>query len=61
MEYLRTGYPVLPNPVSIDPAAVSPTIPVRLYYPLSEINSNPTQLAKEGTIDIFTSKVFWDN
>jgi hypothetical protein len=61
MEYLRTGYPVLPNPVSIDPASVSPTVPVRLYYPLTEINSNPDQLKKEGTIDIFNSKVFWDN
>ncbi|CAN5367762.1 SusD/RagB family nutrient-binding outer membrane lipoprotein [soil metagenome] len=61
LEYLRTGFPVLPNPVSIDPAAISPTIPVRQFYPLSEVNSNNTQLAKEGTIDIFTSKIFWDN
>lgn len=60
LEYLRTGYPVLPNPVSIDPGAISPTIPIRQFYPASEVNSNSTQLAKEGTIDIFTSKIFWE-
>jgi hypothetical protein len=60
LEYERTGYPVLPNPVSIDPAAVSTTLPVRQYYPLSELTSNGTNLAKEGTINIFTSKLFWE-
>jgi hypothetical protein len=59
LDYLRTGFPVLPNPISIDPASVSDVIPVRQYYPLSELTSNPTNLAKEGTIDIFTTKIFW--
>jgi len=60
LEYERTGYPILPNPVSIDPAALSPTLPIRQYYPLSEATSNGVSLAKEGTINIFTTKLFWE-
>ncbi|HJP62516.1 MAG TPA: SusD/RagB family nutrient-binding outer membrane lipoprotein [Mucilaginibacter sp.] len=56
-EYRRTGIPA--HPSSIDPAAVSATYPVRVLYPTSELNTNPTNLAKEGTIDPFSSKIFW--
>jgi len=56
-EYRRTGYP--DHPSSIDPAAISASYPTRVFYPLSELTTNPTNLAKEGTIDIFTSKIFW--
>jgi len=56
-EYRRTGIPV--HPSSIDPAAVSQTYPTRVYYPTSELSTNPTNLAKEGTLDVFTSKIFW--
>jgi hypothetical protein len=60
-EFRRTGYPVLPqNPASADGAAVSQTLPRRLPYPLSELTNNGTNLASEGTINVFTSKVFWD-
>jgi hypothetical protein len=59
-EFRRTGYPVLPqNPASQDPAAVSQTLPTRIPYPLSELNTNPTNLALQGNINIFTSKIFW--
>lgn len=57
-EYRRTGYPALPS--SIDPAAISQTLPTRLPYPLSELTTNGANLAKEGTIDPFHSKIFWD-
>jgi hypothetical protein len=60
LEYLRTGYPVLPTPVSLDPAAISATLPVRQFYPLSEETSNGPSVAKEGTINIFTTKIFWE-
>jgi hypothetical protein len=60
LEYLRTGFPVLPTPVSIDPSAVSTTLPVRQYYPLSEVTSNTASVGAEGTINIFTSKLFWE-
>lgn len=56
-EYRRTGFPVLPS--SIDPAAVSSTLPARILYPISELTSNATSLAKEGTINPFTSKIFF--
>jgi len=56
-EYRRTGYPNLPT--SLDPAKVNPTLPTRILYPLSELNTNPTNLGKEGTISPFTSKIFW--
>ncbi|MBS1502428.1 MAG: SusD/RagB family nutrient-binding outer membrane lipoprotein [Bacteroidetes bacterium] len=56
-EYRRTGYPVLPS--SIDPAAISTTLPTRVPYPLSELTTNGANLAKEGTINYFTSKIFW--
>ncbi len=56
-EYRRTGFPVLPS--SIDPAAIKSTLPNRIYYPISEQTSNAASLAKEGTIDPWTSKIFW--
>jgi hypothetical protein len=59
-EFRRTGYPVLPqNPASQDPGALSPTLPTRIPYPLTELNTNPANLAREGSINIFTSKIFW--
>jgi len=59
LEYERTGFPVLPNPVSIDPTAISKTLPTRQFYPQEELTTNSANLAKEGTIDIFTTKIFW--
>lgn len=60
-EFRRTGYPVLPeNPASADGAAASQTLPVRLPYPASELTNNGVNLAAEGNIDPFTSKIFWD-
>ncbi|MGZ3833629.1 MAG: SusD/RagB family nutrient-binding outer membrane lipoprotein, partial [Mucilaginibacter sp.] len=56
-EYRRTAFPVLPS--SIDPAAISATLPSRVFYPLSELTTNSANLAKEGTINPFTSKIFW--
>ncbi len=56
-EYRRTGIPSLP--LTIDPAAIKHTIPTRLPYPLTEVETNPGNLAKEGTIDPFSSKIFW--
>lgn len=56
-EYRRTGYPVLKS--SIDPAAISPTLPTRIPYPETELTTNAGNLAKEGAINYFTSKIFW--
>ncbi|MGZ3763551.1 MAG: SusD/RagB family nutrient-binding outer membrane lipoprotein [Mucilaginibacter sp.] len=56
-EYRRTAFPVLPS--SIDPAAISATLPSRILYPLSELTTNSANLGKEGTINPFTSLIFW--
>jgi len=65
LEYERTGFPALPNPVSIDPSAISPTLPRRQLYPLSELTSNTANLGKEGTVNIFApsgiTAIFWEN
>ena len=56
-EYRRTGFPLLPS--SIDAAAISPTLPTRIPYPQSELSTNAGNLSKEGTLNYFSSKIFW--
>jgi hypothetical protein len=59
-EFRRTGYPALPqNPASQDPAAVSQTLPTRIPYPYSELQTNDNNLLLQGTINVFTTKIFW--
>jgi len=45
--------------VSINTARISNTIPVRLLYPQSEYTANSTNVLAQGTINQFTSKLFW--
>ncbi|HEX3386366.1 MAG TPA: SusD/RagB family nutrient-binding outer membrane lipoprotein, partial [Mucilaginibacter sp.] len=56
-EFRRTGFPAVPS--SIDPAKVNPTTPYRVLYPSTELTTNQANLAKEGTIDPFNTKIFW--
>jgi len=56
-EYRRTSFPNLPQ--SLDPSAASPTLPTRVFYPHSEVSTNGVNLLAEGTINPFTSKIFW--
>jgi hypothetical protein len=58
-DWRRTG--IVPVPLSIAPERGSNPIPVRLLYPSSEYSFNKDNVAGEGTISQFTSKVFWDN
>jgi hypothetical protein len=37
-----------------------PSIPVRLFYPQSEYSFNEANVNTQGSISVFTSKVFWD-
>jgi len=53
----RTGFPVLPLSAS---AAAGSTPPVRLYYPTTEVGSNGDNVKAQGTINVFTSRLFWD-
>jgi len=56
---LSAGYDPGP-PLSVDPNRTATSIPVRLFYPQNEYNYNAANVAAEGTINVFTSKVFWD-
>ena len=45
--------------ISVNPSRLSNTIPVRLLYAQSEYSTNSENVLKEGTINQFTSKLFW--
>lgn len=46
--------------ISVNPARVADALPVRLLYPQSEYTSNSENVLKEGSINPFTSKLFWE-
>jgi hypothetical protein len=56
-EFRRTNFPVTPPSLS---TSATQALPVRLFYPQSELASNGENVKAQGTIDIFTSKLFWD-
>ncbi len=57
-DYRRTGFP---SNVPLTRAAnAGPNIPVRFRYPQNEYNYNPTNVAAEGDLSPFSSKIFWD-
>jgi hypothetical protein len=56
-EYRRTNFPDVPVSAA---AAVGAKKPNRLYYPSTELGSNEANVTAQGTIDVFTSKIFWD-
>ncbi len=55
-EYRRTGYPNIPQSAT----ATGTDRPVRLFYPSTEVGSNQANVAAQGTINKFTSRIFWD-
>ncbi len=56
-DWRRLNYPSnLPK----SPQATSATIPRRFEYPQSEFSTNNANIAAQGTINRFTSKLFWD-
>lgn len=58
-DYREFGFPALPS--SVDPAALSTHLPTRLYYPLTEQQTNLNNYNAAGgpSINPFTSKIFW--
>jgi hypothetical protein len=57
-EYRRTGYP--DNiPLSIYAGANAPNQVTRIPYPFVEYSTNAANVAAQGNIDIFNSKIFW--
>jgi hypothetical protein len=56
-ENRRTGYPAVPT--SIFPSTNAPNQIARIFYPFLEYETNAANVAAEGTIDKFSSKIFW--
>jgi hypothetical protein len=56
-EYRRTNFPDVPHSSS---SGAAPKKPVRFYYPISESNTNLENLQKQGTINVYDSRIFWD-
>ena len=56
-EERRTGYPAVPT--SIYPGANAPNQVARIFYPFVEYQTNAANVAAQGTIDKFSSKIFW--
>lgn len=58
VDYRRNGaFPDIP--LSYDPGRISDKMPIRLPYPVSELLLNRENLEAQGTIDPFTSKIWW--
>jgi hypothetical protein len=57
-DYRRLHYPS-DIPLSNSPNVVSQTPPVRLLYPTIEYQTNQANVKAAGTINQFTSKIFW--
>jgi len=57
-DYRRSGFPT-GLVFSVDPARAKDYPPVRLLYPQDELNVNSDNVLAVGTIDAFTSKIFW--
>jgi hypothetical protein len=49
----NTGY------ISANPSKISTTLPLRLLYPQSEYTTNADNVNAQGTINQFTTKIFW--
>jgi hypothetical protein len=59
-DYRRTGFPDFIS-WSIDPGKLSPTPPVRLFYPQTEVTTNNDNVLAQGTITLTSPKIFWQN
>ncbi|HET7896805.1 MAG TPA: SusD/RagB family nutrient-binding outer membrane lipoprotein, partial [Flavisolibacter sp.] len=55
-EYRRTGFPNIPLSVG---APTTQPVPVRLYYPNTEVGAN-SNTPKQASDVVFTSRIFWD-
>lgn len=59
-DYRRSGIPNFLT-FTADPNKANATPPVRLLYPQREISVNNDNVVAVGTINAFTSKIFWQN
>ncbi|RYU95952.1 SusD/RagB family nutrient-binding outer membrane lipoprotein [Emticicia agri] len=56
-EYRRTNLPVTPQSIQIIGETKRP---LRLFYPNTENGSNGANVKAQGTVDVFTTRLFWD-
>jgi hypothetical protein len=49
-----------PGFISVNPNNTKTSLPLRLLYPQSEYTTNSENVSKEGTINPYTSKLFWE-
>ena len=56
-EFRRTNYPALPASAG---APIGQKLPLRLFYPSSEAGSNTANVKAQGTVDVFSTRIFWD-
>ena len=54
-EYRKNNYPNIPQAATV----TNNNRPLRLFYPSTEEGSN-TNVASQGVIDVFATKIFWD-
>ena len=54
-EFRRTGFPRIP----LATKAIQPKYPQRLFYPTSEVSTNPENVLAQGTLNQFDNKIFW--
>jgi hypothetical protein len=47
-------------PISVNPANRQTNLPVRLFYPQNEYNYNAANVRSQGTVNVFTNRIFWD-
>lgn len=59
-DYRRLGIPASATIISADPLKVSNVLPARLLYPASEYAVNAANVLGQGTINQFSSTIFWD-
>lgn len=57
-DYRRLGLP-RDVPISLEPTVTTRQIPARLFYPQTEYSFNASNVSAQGTINQFTSKIFW--
>jgi hypothetical protein len=58
-DYRRLNVPAN-VPISTNPARISNTLPIRLLYSQTEYSYNQENVTNQGTINQFTSAIFWD-
>jgi hypothetical protein len=57
-DYRRNGrYPDVP--VSHDPGVIQPAVPIRLLWPLLEYTQDPADIAAQGDVSMFSSRIWW--